>query len=203
MADWCQGTDEHDHGAGSTAGSSASGGLDSQVRKQQCRMACGGEAPARALTPSATWRGLGAGGSGARGRWYRAVSSMAGSVSAEAWSLCCPWRQCSAQRLANDGSIDPTMSSQSMAASVIDTLSVPIDCTSATTGMTIPGFGVPATDSPGQAYAATANCANSTTPISMRQIVSKNDRFTLRTSQQPLANTQPTAHRYGWSGQEH
>src|SRR5258706_15288027 len=74
-------------------------------------MACGGEAATKALRVVAAGR-VGGAITGTGTVVYSAISTATGTLSVAAWSLCCPCLQCSAQRLVDDGSIAPVMSSQ-------------------------------------------------------------------------------------------
>lgn len=57
-----------------------------QIRKTQCRMACGGEATTGVPVRAAAEHGSGAGGT--TGVVYSAFKITAGTVSVDTWSLC-------------------------------------------------------------------------------------------------------------------
>ena len=137
------------------------------MRKTQCRMACGGGGAAARLTSGAgNDRPEPSMCTGSRGSEYKSVGMAASTTGTGAASaLCWPWRQCSVQRLAAFWSIW----SQPGAMSVdFDTA---VLSGRAAESMTIADLlsdieAMP--DNCGQAYPATANCANNSTPISRR-----------------------------------
>ena len=116
--------------------------------------------------------------SGTTGVVYSAFKITAGTVSVGAWSLCWPYLQCSAQRLAESGSIAPAMSLQLGICAAIAAASGSLlasTCGAAAANSCVIGCICPiralaamADDNPGQAYAATVNCARNSTPAKRR-----------------------------------
>ena len=158
-------------------------------------MACGGEAATGLPVKAAAERGSGVGRT--TGEVYSAFKITAGTVSVDAWSLCWPYLQCSAQRLAASGSIPPAMSLQPGICAAI--AAEPGSLLTSTCGAAaadvcaigcICPIGAPAViedDKPGQAYAAIVICARNSTLARQRA----SPRTKLRFMRAPQTTPEP------------